>query len=175
MVASFLVVALEFGFHVGFADTTAGVFVRFDCVVGGYVRGCFGVCVPGVEAVELGFDGLVATECAFDRRGVGFADRFAVPACAFGVKFIIHFLVGFACPFEGGGQGRFFDLVVMVDESCGLGHCVGVVVGRRELVRVPCQVDIKSRDSGLIWIRGDYVDVAGVLLYKASHCGSSGW
>ena len=137
MVASFSVFALEFGFHVGFADATAGVFVRFDCVVGGYVGGCVGVCVAGVEAVELGFDGPVVAEYAFDQRGVGFADRLAVPACAFRVQFVIHFLVGFACPFEGGRQGRFFDLIVMVDKSSGLGYCVGVVVGRRELVRVP--------------------------------------
>ena len=104
-----------------------------------------------------------------------FADRFAVPACAFGVKFVICFLVGLACPFEGGRQGCFFDLVVMVDESCRLSYRVIVVVRRRELVRVPCQVDVKSRDSSLIRMRGDYVNVAGVLLDKAGHCRFSGW
>lgn len=130
MVASLLIVALEFGFHAGLAYASADVFVRFDCVVGGYVRGCVGVFVPGVEAVELGFDSLVATKYTFDGRGVGFTDSFAVPACAFGVKFVVHFLVGFACPFEGGRQGCFFDLVVVIDKSCGLGYCVGVVVGR---------------------------------------------
>lgn len=83
MVASFLVVALEFGFHVGVAYASTDVCFRSDCVVGGYVRGCVGVFVPGVEAVELGFDGFVATKYSFHRRGVGFADCFTVPACTF--------------------------------------------------------------------------------------------
>ena len=106
---------------------------------------------------------------------MGFADRFAVPACAFGVKFVIHFLVGFACPFEGGGQGRFFDFVVVVDKACGFCYRVCVVVRRRELVRVPCQVDVESRDGGLIRMRRDDVNVAGILLDKTSHCGGGGW
>ncbi len=86
----------------------------------------------------MGFDGFVAAEYTLDGRGVRFADGFAVPACAFGIQIIVHLLVGFACPFKGGGQGRFFDFVVVVDKSCGFGDCVGVVGRRRELVCVPC-------------------------------------
>ena len=82
MVASFLIVALEFGFHVGVPYASADVLFRFDCTMGGYVGGCVGVFVPGVEAVELRFDSLVASKYAFDRRRVGFSDSFAVPACA---------------------------------------------------------------------------------------------
>lgn len=175
MVASFLVVALEFGFHVGIAYISAGVLVGFDCVVGGYVGGRVRVLVPGVQAVELGFDILVAAKHAFDGRGMGFANSFAIPASAFRVEFVIRFLVDLACPFEGGGQDGFFDFVVVVNKSCGFGHCVGIVVGRRELVCVPCQIDVKSRDGGVFRIRGDYIDVPGILLDKTCHCGGGGW
>lgn len=65
-IASFLVVALEFGFHVGVAYASMGVLLCFDCIMGGYVGGCGWVFMAGVEAVDLGFDGLVATKHAFD-------------------------------------------------------------------------------------------------------------
>ena len=66
MVASFLIVALEFGSHIGVTYASAAVFIRFDCIMSGYVRGCVWVFASGVEAVDLGFDGLVATKHALD-------------------------------------------------------------------------------------------------------------
>ena len=78
MVASFLVVALKFGFDMGIVYDS----FRFDCVVGGYVRGCVRVFIPGVEAVDLGFNSRVATKYALNRRGVRFANRFTIPAYA---------------------------------------------------------------------------------------------
>lgn len=36
-----------------------------------------------MEVVELGVDGVVIAEDAFQRAGVGLADGFTVPACAF--------------------------------------------------------------------------------------------
>lgn len=178
MGASFLIVALQLGPHVGVTYGLADVLdvlVRFDCVVGGDVRGGVWVFVPSMKAVELGFDSIVATKHTFDRRRVGFADSFAVPAGAFRVEFLIHFLVGFACPFEGGRQGCLLDFVVVVDKACSFDHCVSVVIPRRELVRVPCQIDIESRDGGLVRVTRDYIHVAGVLFDKTSHGRGSGW
>ena len=63
----------------------------------------------------------------------------------------------------------------MVDEAFGFGYCVGVVVGWRKLVCVPCQVNVESRDRGVIWVRGDYVNVASVLLDETSHGGGGRW
>lgn len=58
---------------------------------------------------------------------MGFPDGFAVPAGAFGVELLVHFLVGFGGPFEGVGEGGFVDLVVVVDELIGFVDGVGVV------------------------------------------------
>ena len=67
MVASLLVVVVEFGFHVGVAYFSAKVLFRFDCVMGGYVRGCIWIVVSRVEAVELGFDSFVASKYPLHR------------------------------------------------------------------------------------------------------------
>lgn len=91
----------------------------------------------GVQVVEILFDGFV-----FDHQGeswgVRFADRLAVPARAFGVDFIEHFLVGFGRPFEGVGELVLIDLVIMIDEDVSL--CSGIVVVGfwRKLMGVPC-------------------------------------
>lgn len=61
----------------------------------------------------------------------------------------------------------------MVDETRGLFYRIGVVGGRRELVCVPCQVNVESRDCCVVWVRGDDVDVAGILLDETSHGGAS--
>ncbi len=92
-----------------------------------------------MEGVELGVDGFVVfgVEDPFKRGRVRFADGFAVPACAFGVKFVEHVLVRFARPFERCGEFCRFDLVVVVDECFGLEDGVGVVGWWGELVGVP--------------------------------------
>ena len=40
---------------------------------------------------------------------------------------------------------------------------------------MPCQVDIESRDSGLIGVGSNHINVAGVFLDKTSHGGFGGW
>ena len=71
-----------------------------------------------------------------------FADRFAVPACAGGVDVLEMFLVGFAGPFEGGGQFVLVDFVVMVDEDGSEVDRMGVVGLWGQLMRVPCEVNL---------------------------------
>ena len=82
MIAGFLVVALELGFEVGIAYGAFAVLVCSDGTVSRDVGGCVWIRVPSVEVVELGLDGVVTAQYPFQRRGVGFADCFAVPACA---------------------------------------------------------------------------------------------
>ena len=114
---------------------------RANGIVGGDVRVSQGIAGfrGRVQAVELGGDGVVAgaVEEAGDGGGVGFADGFAVPACALGVDFVEGLLVGFAGPLERGGEFVLVDFVVVVDEDAGSGRGVVVVGLGAQLVRVP--------------------------------------
>ena len=127
----FVVVAFDFGFVGGFAGGGAAVCGWGDGVVGGDVGpGDARVGVGGgVQVGELGVDmgGAVSVEGAGEPGGVGFADGFAVPACAFGIEFVVDFLVGFGGPFEGGGEFGLFDFVVVVDKGGGVFLCISVV------------------------------------------------
>ncbi len=76
---------------------------------------------------ELRLDGFIRGKDAGEWGGVRFANGFAVPACAFGVEFVKHFLIRFARPFEGGGEGGLVDFVVVVDEFACFEEGVGVV------------------------------------------------
>jgi len=139
MLARFLVVALKFVRFVLHLDNLVAVAGDFDGVVRRDVGAFVGIVGRrgGVQAVEVLFDGFV-----FDHQGeswgVRFANRFAVPARAFGVDFIEHFLVGFGRPFEGVGELVLIDLVIMIDEDVSLCSRIVVVRFRRKLVRVPC-------------------------------------
>lgn len=139
MLARFSVVALKFvrlDLHLGFMFAVAD---NFDGVMRGYV-GTFVGSVGrrgGMQAVEILFDGFV-----FDHqgksRGVRFTDGFAVPARAFGVYFVEHFLVGFRCPFKGVVELDLINLVIMIDKDAGLRSGIVVVVSWRKLMGVPC-------------------------------------
>lgn len=131
-----------------------------------------GIDLGRVEGVEGAGDGVVfvAFEEAREGGGVGFAHGFAIPAGAFRVELVVHFLVGFACPFECVGELVFIDLVVVVDKFLGFADGVVVIGFWGELMRVPCEVEVKSGDRNLIWIQGDDLDVALIFGDKAVHC-----
>lgn len=152
-----------------------------DGVVGGDVWGLVGVGVVlggGGERGEGCGDGVVfgAFEEAREGGGVGFAYGGAVPAGAFRVELVVHFLVRFARPFEGGGELVFVDLVVVIDEFLGFADGVVVVGFWGELMRVPCEVEVKGGDRNLPWIQGDDLHVALVFGDEAVHrrCDSGG-
>ena len=102
---------------------------------------------------------------------MGFADGFAVPACAFGVEVVEGLLVDFACPFESGGEFCFVDFVVVVDEFAGLGDGVDVVGWWGELVRVPGEVDVEGWDGGSVGVQAHNGDVAIVFEEESGHGG----
>lgn len=97
---------------------------------------------------------------------------FTVPALALGVNLAILLLVGLARPLKGRAQLILVNLVVVVHESARLGEREDKVGLRRELVRVPCEVDVERRHSNLVLYRGrdgDDIDEAGVLLEEVGH------
>ena len=159
-----------------FAEPGFGCVVRvgFDGVVSGYVWCIMRIAICGVQTGELVVDGAGFSKGAGKGGGVGFANGFAVPACAFGVEVFEHFLVGLAGPFEGGGEFCFFDFVVVVEEFVGLADDVAVVAWWGELVRVPGEVDVEGGDGDFIGVRGDDGDVAVVFGEDAGHCGVEG-
>lgn len=126
--------------------------VGFDCVVGGDVRCIVRIAVCGVETGELVVDGAGFAEDAGETGGMGFANCFTVPTRAFGVEVFEHLLVGFAGPFESGGEFCFFDFVVVIEEFVGLSDDVAVVGCWGELVRVPDEVDVESGDRDFVWV-----------------------
>ena len=140
MLARLLVVALQFVCFMISIEPFLGV---TTCDSDGVVCGDVWALVwvvgrgSGVQAVEVFLYGSVLDDMR-EGRGVRFADGFTVPACALGVDFVEHFLVGFGCPFKSVGELGLVDFVVMVDEDARLGDGVIVVISWRELVRVPC-------------------------------------
>lgn len=105
---------------------------------------------------------------------MGFSDGFAVPACAFGVELLVHFLVDLGGPFEGVGEGGFVDFVVVVNEFVGFVDGVGVVGLWGELMGVPGKVDVEGRDGDFVGMLGDDGHVAGVFGDEPLHCGDGG-
>lgn len=83
---------------------------------------------------------ILLAEEALALGGVRLADRFAVPAGAFGVDGIEGFFVGFGGPFKSSGEAVLFDFVIVVDEAFGFGGGVSIIVIWRELVGVPVEV-----------------------------------
>ena len=69
---------------------------------------------------------------------MGFTNGFAVPAGALRIELVVHFLVGFAGPFESVGKPVFVDFVVVIDEFLGFAYRVGVIGFWGELMGVPC-------------------------------------
>ena len=129
-----------------------------------------------VEIGELGVDvgGGGANEVG-EGGGVGFSDRFAVPAGALGVKLLVVFLVLFRGPGEGVGDFRFFNFVVVVDELRRSSRCVGVVGRRGELMSVPCEIDIESGDGSVPGVCGHNLNEALIFCEEAMGCGTSCW
>ena len=154
---------MELVFGLGFG-------IGFDGVVGGDVWCIVRIAVCGVETRELVVDGAGFAKGAREIGGMGFANRFTVPTRAFGVEVFEHFLVDFAGPFESGGELCFFDFVVVIEEFAGLLDDIAVVGWWRELVRVPGEVDVESRDCDFVGVRGDYGDKTGVFSEDAGHC-----
>ena len=152
---------LVFGLRVG---------VGFDCVVRGDMRCIVRITVCGVETRELVVDGTGFAEGAGETGGVGFTNCFTVPTRAFGVEVFEHFLVGFAGPFESGGEFCFFDFVVVIEEFAGFSDDVAVVSWWGELVRVPGEVDVEGGDRDFVGVRGDDGDITGVFSEDAGHC-----
>ena len=72
---------------------------------------------------------------------MGFSNCFTVPASAFRVDGIIAFLVGFAGPFERGGELVLVYLVVVIDEDVRFCDRVFKVRPRIQLMSMPmkCQ------------------------------------
>ncbi len=155
-----------------FAESVFGlvVVVGFDGVVGGDVRCVVRIAVCGVETGELVVDGAGFSEGAGETGGVGFANRFTIPTRAFGVEVFEHFLVGFAGPFESGGEFCFFDFVVVIQEFVGSLDDVAVVGWWRELVRVPGEVDVEGGDRDFVGVGGDDADIAAVFTDDTGHC-----
>ena len=144
--------------------------VGFDRIVGGDVRCIVWIAVCGVETRKLVVDGAGFAEGTGKGRGMSFANCFTVPARAFGVEVLEGFLVGFAGPFESGGELCFFDFVVVIEIFAGLDDDVAVVGWRRELVRVPDEVNIESWDRDFIGVRADDGDETVVFSEDAGHC-----
>ena len=107
---------------------------------------------------------------------VALADRFAVPARALGVDFAAgEFLVALRRPLERGRQLVLLDFVVVVDElAVALGRGVVIVVGGRELVRVPGEVDVEGRDGDVTRVLAHNLEEDGVLFDQASNGGLEG-
>ena len=105
---------------------------------------------------------------------MGLPDSFAVPACAFGIKLLVHFLVGLGGPFEGVGKGSLVDFVVVVDEFAGFVDGVGVVGLGGELMGMPGEVDVEGRNGDFVRMLGDDVHVAGIFCDEPLHRGHSG-
>ena len=103
-----------------------------------------------------------------------FSDGFAVPAGAFGVELLVHFLVGLGGPFEGFGEGGFVDFVVVVDKLVRFIDSVGVIGLGGELMGMPGKVDVEGRDSDFIGMLGDDGHVASIFGDEPLHCGHSG-
>ena len=76
---------------------------------------------------------------------VRFPDGFAVPTGAFGVELLVTMLVLARRPGKRMGKIDVVNLVVVVDEAARFGDGVGEILGRGELVRVPCQIHVQSR------------------------------
>lgn len=113
--------------------------------------------------------GVFAAEEPADAACLTFANGFAIPAGAFGVRFAVRFLVSFGCPGEGIVEFGLGDFVVVVDELtrrvCGVLH----VAVRGELVRMPGQIDIESRHGHVVAVFHDG-DEALVFDDEAFHC-----
>ncbi len=66
----------------------------------------------------------------------------AVPACAFAVYFFKKFLIRLGSPLKCVAQFTFLNLVVVVDEFCGLLYSESVVILGTQLVGMPSQIYI---------------------------------
>ena len=107
---------------------------------------------------------------------VALTDRLAVPARALGVDFATgEFLVALRRPLEGGRQLVLLDLVIVVDElAVALGHGVLEIVGWRELVRVPGEVNVEGRDGDVARVLAHDLEEDGVLFDQPGDGGFEG-
>ena len=101
--------------------------VGLDGVMCGDVRRGVRIAACWVQVGELIVNHAVFAEDAAKIGSVGLANRFAVPACAFGVELFKHVLVGLAGPGEGGGEFCFVDFVIVAEELLRLTDGMGEV------------------------------------------------
>lgn len=155
-------------------DLVHGQGLCFHGVVGGDMGRLVGVAFlgGGMQTFEAG--GLTEEEPT-ETGVVTLADGLAVPARAFAVDLVEHFLVGLAGPFERVRELVLVDLVVVVDEYVGCLDRKVVVLWRRQLVRVPSQIEVEGGYGDVIRMLRQDGEIPVVLRNQTLHSRRQGW
>ena len=101
--------------------------------------------------------------------------RLAVPARTLRVHLRVEPLVLLRRLLEGVPKRHVGDLVVVVDELATAFLGVGDVGPRRQLRRVPREIDVQGWNRHLSGVAGHDVDEAEIFPYEAGNCVSGRW